>query len=122
LTTPERPDRTPDRARLQHGIEALFRLDEEDAGELLLARHAEPAGAPDLEADPVLSCEGLRQAEHLADRLSGLWIDAVHTAPERRCFQTAKVIADVLQRPLTVTEGLSDVPFDPAEARGGPEA
>jgi probable phosphoglycerate mutase len=122
LTTPDAPEARSDQARVQDRLEALFRLDDEDADELLLVRHAEPAGAPDLDTDPMLSCEGLRQAERLANRLSGLWIDAVYTAPERRCFQTAKVIADVLQRPLTVTEGLSDVPFDPAEARGGPAA
>jgi probable phosphoglycerate mutase len=111
-------------AEVQEQLDALFRLDDEDAGELLLARHAEPAPTcptNDCEPasnDPMLSCEGLRQAERLADRLCSLWIDTVYTAPERRCFQTAKVIADVLQRPLSVVDGLADIDFDAEEARG----
>jgi phosphohistidine phosphatase SixA len=100
--TRETPDRALTQPEIHDELDALFRLDNEDAGELLLVRHAQPATgvAPDPDAvaiDPMLSCEGLRQAERLADRLSSLWIDAVYSAPERRCFQTAKVTADVLQ-------------------------
>lgn len=121
-------DHTHTRAEVQDELDALFRLDEEDAGELLLARHAEPAAAcptndsEPASSDPMLSCEGLRQAERLADRLCSLWIDTVYTAPERRCFQTAKVIADVLQRPLSVVDGLADIDFDPEQAHGTRDA
>jgi len=104
---------------IQHELDALFRLDDEDAGELLLVRHAEPTSSP---PDPMLSCDGLRQAERLADCLSSLWIDCVYSAPERRCFQTAKVIADQLQRPLNVLDDLADIAFDPDLARGGPSS
>ena len=79
---------TTNQQDIQHELDALFRLDDEDAGELLLVRHAEPASSP---PDPMLSCDGLRQAERLTDRLSSLWIDTIYSSPERRCFQTAKV-------------------------------
>jgi 2,3-bisphosphoglycerate-dependent phosphoglycerate mutase len=106
---------TANQQEVQHELDALFRLDEEDAGELLLVRHAEPASSP---SDPMLSCDGLRQAERLAERLSSLWIDAIYSAPERRCFQTAKVIADELQRPLKLLDELGEIGFDPDLARG----
>lgn len=115
------------RPEIHEELDALFRLDDEDAGELLLVRHAEPAAGPAPDADtasagPMLSCEGLRQAERLADRLSSLWIDAIYAAPDRRCFQTAKLVADVLQRPLRVVEGIADIDFEPDESCGNPRA
>jgi 2,3-bisphosphoglycerate-dependent phosphoglycerate mutase len=116
------PSRIPNRSQIQEGLAALFRLDDEAAGELLLIRHARPADNQSEESDrepihdPMLSCDGLRQAELLADRLSSLWIDTIYTAPERRCFQTAKVVADLLQRPVNVIEGLEEIGFKPEEA------
>jgi 2,3-bisphosphoglycerate-dependent phosphoglycerate mutase len=110
---------TANQQEIQHELDALFRLDEEDAGELLLVRHAEPASSP---SDPMLSCDGLRQAERLAERLSSLWIDTIYSAPERRCFQTAKVIADDLQRPLKMLDELAEIGFDAELARGSVSA
>jgi broad specificity phosphatase PhoE len=102
--------------QVQKELDELFRLHDEDASELLLVRHAEPAPlADDAEcqaADPFLSCTGLQQAERLAARLDCLWLQAVYTAPERRAFQTAKVVADMLQRPLHIIEGLADIDFE----------
>jgi probable phosphoglycerate mutase len=114
-------------SEIHEELDALFRLDDEDAGELLLLRHAEPATGPGPDsdapaADPMLSCEGLRQAERLSDRLSSLWTDAIYAAPDRRCFQTAKVIADVLQRPLDIVTGLAGIGFDRDEANGDSRA
>ena len=90
-------------------VDALFRLEDEDAGELLLVRHAEPARAG---SDPLLSCRGLEQAERLADRLQSVWIEAVYASPERRAVQTANVITTALDRPQFVLEGLADIEFD----------
>jgi probable phosphoglycerate mutase len=92
-------------------LEGLFRLDGEDAGELLLVRHARPATRVrgEAPADPMLSCEGLEQAERLATRLDNLWVEAVYTAPERRALQTARVVAGLLNRPLHVVDALADV-------------
>jgi 2,3-bisphosphoglycerate-dependent phosphoglycerate mutase len=108
---------TSNQQEIHQELDALFRLDDEDAGELLLVRHAEPASSL---PDPMLSCDGLRQAERLADRLGSLWIDTIYTGSERRCFQTAKVVADQLQRPLRVLDGLADIGFDPEMVRGAP--
>jgi broad specificity phosphatase PhoE len=106
--------------QVQHELDQLFRLSDEDASELLLVRHAEPAplaGDAGCQAtDPFLSCTGLEQAELLAARLESLWLQGVYTAPERRAFQTAKVVADTLQRPLHVVEELADIDLDPTEA------
>ena len=87
---------------------------------LILARHARPATRFDGEppADPLLSCEGLEQAERLAERLGSLWVDAVYTAPERRAFQTAKIIADFTQRPLRTLEALAEIDFADQFASG----
>jgi 2,3-bisphosphoglycerate-dependent phosphoglycerate mutase len=112
--------------QVQHELDELFRLNDEDASELLLVRHAEPAPpAEDRDsqpADPFLSCTGLEQAELLAARLDSLWLQGVYTAPERRAFQTAKVVADTLQRPLHIMEELADIDLDAstvAEHRSG---
>jgi broad specificity phosphatase PhoE len=124
LTTTQAAKR-PRQEDILEELDALFRLDDEAAGELLLVRHGRAANTPlpwatgESSPDPLLSCEGLSQAERLAGRLSSLWIEAVYAAPERRCFQTAKVIADVVQRPLEVVEGLADIGFDPAQAYEG---
>jgi probable phosphoglycerate mutase len=105
-------------------LEALFRLDGEDAGELLLVRHAREATHFNGEtpADPLLSCEGLQQAERVAERLGNQWVQAVYTAPERRAFQTAKVVADCIGRPLRTIEALAEIDFDPERALPGAAA
>lgn len=126
LTITTRPEQPVVQHTVQEEIEVLFRLANEDAGELLLVRHAQSAAGllPDPEAsvspDPMLSCEGLRQAERLAAHLSSLWLDAVYTAPERRCLQTARIVADALQRPLSVLPDLAEIAFDPEAAAVGP--
>jgi probable phosphoglycerate mutase len=121
LTTPPEHGRPASREVALAQLEQLFRLDDEDAGELLLIRHALPAtgyhGEPP--ADPLLSCEGLEEAERLAERLHGLWIEAVYTAPERRAFQTARIVADFIDRPLHTIDALAEIGFDPARALPG---
>jgi 2,3-bisphosphoglycerate-dependent phosphoglycerate mutase len=111
--------------QVQQKLDDLFRLNDEDAAELLLVRHAEPAPLAE-EADcpavdPFLSCRGLEQAELLAARLESLWLQAVYTAPERRAFQTAKVVADTLARPLHIVEQLADIDVEAIDgAEHGP--
>lgn len=106
--------------RVQVELDELFRLDDEDASEVLLVRHAEPARSLEgaSSPDPLLSCQGLEQAERLALRLDCLWLQAVFSAPERRCYQTAKIVADDLQRPLQVLDGLADIDIAPARPDG----
>jgi probable phosphoglycerate mutase len=100
------------RDAVQAELDALFRLEDEDAGELLLIRHAEPAR---IGQDPLLSCAGLEQAERLAARLRSVWVEAVYVAPERRALQTAKLIASTLDRPQFVLEDLAEIEFDASE-------
>jgi broad specificity phosphatase PhoE len=101
------------REAAQAEVESLFRLDGEDAGDLLLVRHAEPArGASN---DPLLSCAGLAQSERLAERLRSVWIEAVYVAPERRAVQTANVLSTALDRPQYVIQDLAEIEFDASE-------
>ena len=105
--------RAASRDAAQADVESLFRLEGEDAGELLLVRHAEPARGAN--SDPLLSCAGLAQAERLAERLLSVWIEAVYVAPERRAVQTANVLSAALDRPQYVVEGLAEIEFDATE-------
>jgi len=104
------PDR-PTLPSVQAEVEQLFRLDDEDAAELVLVRHAEPAAAPAGSVEPLLSCAGLDQAERLARRLSGLWVERVVSAPERWALQTARLVAEAAARPLSVDERLREIEF-----------
>ena len=108
--------RAASRDAAQAEVEALFRLDGEDAGELLLVRHAEPARGAN--SDPLLSCAGLVQAERPAERLRSVWVEAVYVAPERRAVQTAKVISTALERPQFEIEGLAEIEFDASAMDG----
>ena len=116
----------PSREEVQEEIDALFRLTDEGAGELLLIRHAQPvrAGVDTCSSDQLLSCTGLEQAERLAERLSGLWIEAVYASPERRALQTARVLAEAVDRPVEVIEELGEIEFEPGAlvAAGRPES
>ena len=98
------------RQTIQDEIDETLLLRGEDAGEVLLVRHAEVArGAGH---DPMLSCAGLEQAERLAVRLSHTCLQAVYTAPERRAQQTARVVAGANGRAVHVLDGLADIEFD----------
>ena len=112
----------PTRQAIQDEIDDLLRMQAEDAGELLLVRHAEPAHTAG--HDPMLSCTGLQQAEHLADRLRAIWFDALYCAPERRALQTARVLAGTSGRNPSVLDALADIEFDAARlpASGPPLA
>ncbi len=98
------------RQAIEDELDELLRLHGEDAGELLLVRHAEAAHSQG--NDPMLSCTGLEQAERLAARLSDTWFEAVYCAPERRAQQTARVLACVSSRALHVLDALADIEFD----------
>ena len=104
------------RQAIEDELDELLRLRGEDAGELLLVRHAEPARSQG--HDPMLSCAGLEQAERLAQRLSATWFEAVYCSPERRAQQTARIVAGTGATPVHVLEGLAEIEFDPERAAG----
>lgn len=63
---------------------------------IYLVRHGEHQDAEHGMVDGPLSSRGHRQAELLADRLSGLPLDAVWHSPLERAAETARIIADRL--------------------------
>ena len=83
--------------------------------EIILARHGETAwnvqqvfrGRIDIE----LNETGLRQAELLAEYLSGVNIDTVYSSPLRRALNTAEVIAGYHTFEVEIAPGLIDFDF-----------
>jgi broad specificity phosphatase PhoE len=83
--------------------------------EIILVRHGETEwnveevfrGRIDIE----LNETGLRQAELLAEYLSGVKIDAVYSSPLRRALKTAEVIASPHKLEVKIAPGLIDCDF-----------
>lgn len=90
--------------------------------EIILARHGETEwnvgeifrGRIDIE----LNETGLRQAELLAEYLSGIKIDAVYSSPLKRALKTTEMIASYHKLEVEVTPGLID--FDYGKWQGLP--
>jgi broad specificity phosphatase PhoE len=82
---------------------------------IILARHGETEwnieevfrGRIDVE----LNETGLRQAELLAEYLSDIRIDAIHSSPLRRALKTAEIIARYHRLKAEITPGLIDCDF-----------
>jgi broad specificity phosphatase PhoE len=83
--------------------------------ELILARHGQTAwnveevfrGRIDVE----LNQTGIKQAELLAEYLSGLKIEAVYSSPLKRALKTAEVVARRQRLEVAVSPGLIDGDF-----------
>jgi len=83
--------------------------------ELILVRHGETEwnvgevfrGRIDIE----LNETGLRQAELLAEYLSGVKIDAVYSSPLKRALKTAEIIARYHKLEVEIAPGLIDFDF-----------
>ena len=98
------------RLKAERELEDLFRLDGEDACELLLVRPA--AGAEGNAGTwPALSCEGYEQAQRLGWRLESLWIETIYSAPEPVAVETATLLAELSARPLVTLEKLRDIEY-----------
>ena len=81
---------------------------------VLLVRHGlqvayRPGRASPAPDDPPLAPGGHRQAQRLAERLSGTGIDAILSSPARRALQTAEPLARLLELPPTVMADLREV-------------
>ncbi|MBV0895238.1 histidine phosphatase family protein [Microbacterium sp. NC79] len=63
---------------------------------IYLVRHGEQQGAEHGLPDGPLSPRGVRQAEAIADRLSGVPLDAVWHSPLERASETARIVAERL--------------------------
>ncbi len=82
--------------------------------DLLLVRHGLPErieGA-DGPADPVLTAEGRRQAELLADWLSHEQIDHLMSSTLRRAMQTAEPVGERMGLDVELVQGLSEFDAD----------
>ena len=83
--------------------------------EIILARHGETEwnveevfrGRIDIE----LNETGLRQAELLAEYLSGIKIDAVYSSPLKRALKTAEMIASYHKLEVEIAPGLIDFDY-----------
>ncbi|MQG68787.1 MAG: histidine phosphatase family protein [SAR202 cluster bacterium] len=90
---------------------------------LTLVKHSLPIVDPDLPPSRwELSHEGRRRCTTLADRISQFDPVAIHASVEPKATETAKIVAQRLDVPLSVREGLEehhrdDVPFfrDPSD-------
>jgi probable phosphoglycerate mutase len=105
-------------------MSSFFRLDDADATELLLIRHAEPdyhaIQNGDDPWDPPLTERGRWQAMRLATRLGALDIQALYTSPLRRTRETAAFVATALDLPIVTERDLREVEFS-AEVWEEPE-
>ena len=100
----------PDRDMAQ--IERLFRLDGEDAAELVLVRHAQPECDRAVGRAP-LSESGCLQAEQLAATLCWRQVEAVYTAPELVALQTAEPLCRAIDREMVVVPDLHEIEAQP---------
>jgi broad specificity phosphatase PhoE len=80
--------------------------------QLLLIRHALPLRSePGEGSDPVLSEEGIAQAERLPDALKRFPIARLVSSPQRRAQQTAQPVADALGMSVDVDERLAEYDY-----------
>jgi probable phosphoglycerate mutase len=93
-------------------IERLFRLDGEDAAELVLVRHAQPECGLPVRRAP-LSGAGRLQAEQLAAMLCWRQVEAVYTAPELVALQTAEPLSRAIDRDMVVVPDLHEIEAQP---------
>jgi broad specificity phosphatase PhoE len=108
--------------RIQEAMRTLrrgFLLDDPEATEIWLVRHADAYEQPLAEDgvfDPGLSPLGWRQAERLAERLAAVGVQALYTSDARRAVETAapverrlgltaRVLADLRELRLTPGDG-----------------
>src|SRR4030042_1498004 len=83
--------------------------------EIILARHGETEwnveeifrGRIDIE----LNETGIRQAELLAEYLSGVKIEAIYSSPLKRALKTAEMIASYHQLGVEIASGLIDLDY-----------
>ena len=85
--------------------------------ELLLIRHGLPIRRQisNGRADPELSDDGHRQAEHLAKYLAGEEIHAIYASPLRRAHQTAEPLAKSLGLEIVTEDGVAEYDRDSNE-------
>jgi broad specificity phosphatase PhoE len=103
------------RTRIEHELTEIVTLNDEDAAELMLVRHAEIAGCnqpiDEFDRGARLSRTGVDQARRLARRLQSLWVEQIYFAPEQATEETAAILSDIMLRPAACIPDLRDIGF-----------
>jgi broad specificity phosphatase PhoE len=103
------------RSRIETELSEIVSLNDEDAAELMLVRHAEPAGCyqplDEFDRGARLSRRGVDQARRLARRLESLWVERIYFAPEQATEETATILQDILRCPAACIPDLRDIGF-----------
>ncbi len=103
------------RTRMEHELAEIVSLNDEDAAELMLIRHAETSGCyqpmDEFDRGARLSRNGVEQARRLARRLQSLWVEQIYFAPEQATEETASIISDIIRRPAACIPDLRDIGF-----------
>jgi broad specificity phosphatase PhoE len=58
-----------------------------------------------------LGADGIQQIEKVAPLVAALELDGIYTSPLRRAVQTAKLVAQGTNLPITKSEGLNEIAF-----------
>jgi broad specificity phosphatase PhoE len=58
-----------------------------------------------------LGADGIQQIEKVAPLVAALELDGIYTSPLRRALQTAKLVAQGTNLPITKSEGLNEIAF-----------
>ena len=84
------------RTRIEHELSEIVTLNDEDAAEIMLIRHAETASChqplDEFDRGARLSRNGVDQARRLARRLQSLWVEQIYFAPEQATEETAMIL------------------------------
>lgn len=93
--------------------------------QILLVRHAVHPEVGRLltgrGAQVSLSGDGVVQAQRLADALADRRVAAIQSSPQRRCRETAEILAQRLYLPVEVVDALDEIDFGNWTGRGFPE-
>jgi broad specificity phosphatase PhoE len=104
------------RTRIERELTEVLSLNDEDAAELMLVRHAETPvcqqPVDEFDRGARLSRTGVEQARRLARRLQSLWVEQIYFAPEQRTEETAEILSDILRCPAACVPDLRDIGFD----------
>lgn len=93
--------------------------------QILLVRHAVHAEVGRIltgrGAQVSLSDDGVGQAQRLADALADRPVAAIQSSPQRRCRETAEILAERLNLPVQIVDALDEIDFGGWTGMGFPE-
>ncbi len=103
------------RTSIEDELSEIVTLNDEDAAEIMLVRHAETAVCyqplDEFDRGARLSRNGVEQARRLARRLQSLWVEQIYFAPEQATEETAMILSDIMLRPAACIPDLRNIGF-----------